>query len=153
VAAGLDIVLAGDDFADEQEYGDACRKAAADLGPSVKLIGHQADLLPLYTKATILVLPSRIEGLGRVRAEAMAAGCPVISFDVCSSEELLGGGVGIVVPQGDWDALTQAILRTASDPEELEKLSVQSRRRAEELFRLEQVVRHYEQGLDQMRER
>jgi glycosyltransferase involved in cell wall biosynthesis len=71
-----------------------------------------------------------------------------VSFDVCSTQEVLGGGAGVIVEQGDWNGLTDAILKLAGDEVALKKIGAAGRRRAKSLFSLPQVVERYEKAFD-----
>ncbi|HWG57114.1 MAG TPA: glycosyltransferase family 4 protein [Gaiellaceae bacterium] len=73
--------------------------------------------------ATVLVLPSRSEGLGRVVIESMARGRGIVASrvggipDVVRHEE-----EALLVPPGDVDALTEALLRVLRDRDLAERL-------------------------------
>ena len=72
----------------------------------------------LLTRASVVVCPSRHEGLMRGMIEAMSVGRPVVSFDICSAREMLEQSsppAGVVVPHGDYAAMTDALLRFATD--------------------------------------
>lgn len=85
----------------------------------IHLRGHVpfgVDLFQCYADADVCVLPSRSEGTPRVLIEARAFGCPVIGTRV--------GGIpdsveherdGLLVPPNDAVALSQAMLRMATD--------------------------------------
>lgn len=67
-------------------------------------------------EATVLVLPSRSEGLGRVVVEAFCRGRGVIGSRVGGIPDIVEDGkTGILVPPGDAPALADAIVRVLSD--------------------------------------
>jgi glycosyltransferase involved in cell wall biosynthesis len=67
-------------------------------------------------EATVLVLPSRSEGLGRVVVEAFCRGRGVVGSRVGGIPDLVEDGkTGLLVPPGDPDALADALVRVLSD--------------------------------------
>ncbi len=67
-------------------------------------------------EATVLVLPSRSEGLGRVVVEAFCRGRGVVGSRVGGIPDIVEEGVtGILVPPGDAPALADALVRLLSD--------------------------------------
>ncbi len=67
-------------------------------------------------EATLLVLPSWPEGLGRVVIEAFARGRGVVATAAGGVLDLVEDGVeGILVPRADEDALVGALVRVLSD--------------------------------------
>lgn len=68
--------------------------------------------------ATLLVLPSWPEGLGRVVIEAFARGRGVIATGAGGVLDLVEDGVeGLLIPPADTDALVEALVRVLSDRE------------------------------------
>ena len=63
----------------------------------------------------------------------MAAGRPVIATDHGGSAEYLAGGVGILVPPADPDALAEAVRAAIEDDQLRRSLADAGRRRATEL--------------------
>lgn len=62
-----------------------------------------------YSEAQVYVLTSRWEGFGLVLVEAMAHGLPVISSDLPTSQEIMGG-FGLYFPNGDVETLAQRLI-------------------------------------------
>ena len=67
-------------------------------------------------EATVLVLPSRSEGLGRVVVEAFCRGRGVVASDVGGIPDIVvDGKTGILVPPGDAAAVADALVRAFTD--------------------------------------
>ncbi|MFL5929559.1 MAG: glycosyltransferase family 4 protein [Gaiellaceae bacterium] len=78
--------------------------------------------------ATVLLLPSRSEGLGRVIIEALCRGRPVIGSRVGGIADLLEDGVnGVLVDPGDTPALADALVRVLSNRSLVERLAQAAR--------------------------
>ncbi|NUR76476.1 MAG: glycosyltransferase family 4 protein [Thermoleophilia bacterium] len=78
--------------------------------------------------ATVLLLPSRSEGLGRVIIEALCRGRPVIGSRVGGIADLLEDGVnGVLVEPGDTRALADALVRVLSNRTVVERLAQAAR--------------------------
>lgn len=66
--------------------------------------------------ADLYALSSNYEGWARVAVEALAAGTPLVMTDVgCAGQVVQDGVNGLVVPVGDRQALTKALVRLAGD--------------------------------------
>jgi len=82
--------------------------------------------------ATVLVVPSRAEGMGRVIVEAFCRGRGVIGSRAGGIPELVEGGVnGLLVDSSDTRGLADALTRVLLDPALAERLGVEARRSAE----------------------
>jgi len=88
------------------------------LGEHVHFTGRIAyeEFARYYAEATMAVIPSLYEGFGMPAGEAMACGVPVISTTGGALPEVVGKA-GILVPPGDSEALTAAIVDLLDHPE------------------------------------
>lgn len=78
--------------------------------------------------ATVLVLPSRSEGLGRVGVEAFCRGRGVVASRIGGIPDLVEDGeTGILVPPADPQALADALVRVLSDRALAERLGAAAR--------------------------
>jgi glycosyltransferase involved in cell wall biosynthesis len=85
------------------------------LRSRIAFVGHQSDVAPWLAALDVLVMPSRFEGFGRVAAEAMAVGVPVVGSDTGGLATILraiGEPGAWCVPTGDVSRWIAAI-RTA----------------------------------------
>lgn len=130
-------------------YKDSLRRLAASLGVGDRVIftGFRSDVPELLSHATVSVLPSLSgEGLPNALMESMAAGVPVVATRVGGSAEVVGedGAAGLMVPPGDPRALSAAMLAVLENPELAHHLGQAARRRMQECFSLEHMVRQTE---------
>lgn len=85
-------------------------------------------------EATLLCLPSRAEGLGRVVVEAMCRGRAVVGGDAGGIPDLVDEGVtGLLAEPGDASALADALARVLGDRATAERLGAAARAKGEEL--------------------
>jgi len=97
----------------------------------------------LFRGCEFFVLASRMEPLGIVNLEAMAAGKPVIASKVGGVPEIVSDNVtGLLVPSEDVDALANAMVRLASD-EGLRKRLGEAGRSVVADFSLPAIARQY----------
>jgi glycosyltransferase involved in cell wall biosynthesis len=79
-------------------------------------------------EATVLVLPSRSEGLGRVVVEAFCRGRGVVASRVGGIPDIVeDGATGILVTPGDAQALADALVRMLEDRPLAERLAAAAR--------------------------
>jgi phosphatidylinositol alpha-1,6-mannosyltransferase len=128
---------------DGPELGEIIR-LANDLGiyDLVRLSGRVTDteIAEAYAEADVFVMPTVAdeidrEGFGTVYLEAAAHGLPSIATKLPGVDEaVLDGETGILVPDGDIEALKAAILRLYHQPEERQRLGQTGQKRASEEF-------------------
>jgi glycosyltransferase involved in cell wall biosynthesis len=79
-------------------------------------------------RATVLVLPSRSEGMGRVLVEALCRGRPVIASRVGGIRDVITDEVnGLLVEPRSPQALADALVRVLGDPAEAARLAAAAR--------------------------
>ncbi|HEB78027.1 MAG TPA: glycosyltransferase family 1 protein [Methylothermaceae bacterium] len=89
------------------------------LENNVHLLGHVPweELLHLYQKATVCVLPSYYETFGLAALEPMAFGTPVIATQAGALPEIVEDGTtGFLIPPGDFKCIAKAIAFLVTDP-------------------------------------
>jgi glycosyltransferase involved in cell wall biosynthesis len=123
------LLIAGD--GEERAVLEARARELALDGVRFAGFRNQSELPGLFALADVFVLPSRHEPWGLIVNEAMAAGCAVVlSDEVGAGADLVTDGVeGFVFPVGDIDALSIAVERVVSDPEQAHAMGEAARRR------------------------
>lgn len=109
------------------------------------LPGYRKDVPELLNAMDCFVLASHWEGFSLSVLEAMAAGLPVIASRVSgAAEAVVDDETGLLVPIGDLMALAKAIELLASSPSDTKRFGEAGRKRVEEKFTLNQMVREIE---------
>lgn len=85
--------------------------------PGVHFAGAAGDPRPWYTAASVVVVPSRWEGMAFVPLEAQAAGRCVVAADVIGLRESLPARAGALVAAGTADALVEPLAARLHDPD------------------------------------
>jgi glycosyltransferase involved in cell wall biosynthesis len=83
--------------------------------PSIRLLGHRADVVDWLAASDVVAVPSRWEGMSLGMLEAMATGRSIVATDVPGAREAVDG-TGAIVPPEDPEALAAAIAARLLDP-------------------------------------
>ena len=108
-------------------------KRASDLGikENVVFLGWRNDAAKIISVTDIFVLPSLNEGMGRVLAEAMALGKPIVASNVGGIPDLvIHGKNGFLVPSKNSRELAKYIQILLEDKEKREKMGREGREMA-----------------------
>lgn len=102
----------------------------AELQDSVRLNRPTKQIGEEYVKSDMLVMSSNYEGFPMVMIEAMACGLPVVSFDYkCGPKDIIQPGInGLLVPNGDIQALAYAMMVMMADEAYRKMLSQNARK-------------------------
>lgn len=98
-----------------------------------RILGRRqpSEMADLYRSVDAVLVISRHESFGYVALEAMACGVPVIGFNVSGTSEICAGmNCALLVPDGDIDALNNAINTLSENTGLLKMLSVNARTNA-----------------------
>ncbi|TPW10263.1 MAG: group 1 glycosyl transferase [bacterium] len=93
------------------------------------MTGALESAAPEIAAAHIVAVPSLIEGLPFVVAEAMAAGAVPLVSDLPGLDEVVDDSVGRLLPPDNEEAWTRALLELAGDHETLGRLAKAARAR------------------------
>jgi len=121
------------------------------LAERIRFLGQlpQPQLADHMVEASVLVIPSLSEGLGRVIFEAMACGTPVIGSRVGGIPELITDTVtGFLVPPRDETTLANKISWILNNPVKTLEMGLRAREFAENFFSSEIYVQKYIQLLE-----
>jgi glycosyltransferase involved in cell wall biosynthesis len=114
------------------------------LDGRVKFLGHRNDIPRLLAAADLVVLPSAYEGLPNVVLEAMRFRKPVVATRAPGTTEvIIDGKTGLLVPIGDAPLLARAIRDVVRDRVLASKLGEAGRARVEGQFRVDTMVAQF----------
>jgi glycosyltransferase involved in cell wall biosynthesis len=118
-------------------YLPTLRQMAQATGISVTfwgwLDGQSPELKELFETSGIFVFPSEAENFPIVLLEAMAAGMAIITTKQTGCAEVVGEAA-LLVKSGDAEAIREALIFLANNPERCRELGKAARRRLEENF-------------------
>jgi glycosyltransferase involved in cell wall biosynthesis len=108
----------------------------------VEFLGHRTDLNELMSCSHLVCLPSYYpEGLPKVLCEAAACGRAIITTNEPGCRDAIEDGVtGLLIPSKDPVALANAIEYLLLNPDLLLGMGLASRKRAEALFDVNNIV-------------
>lgn len=109
---GLKLLVAGGGALTEAEHlllGEAASRVET-------VAADDAALQRAYSRAGVLLYPSRYEGFGLPVLEAMQCGCPVVTTKLSSLPEV-GGEAALYYDPDDVDGMVDAVVKLVTDSE------------------------------------
>ena len=135
------VVLGGGDSSPWQRF--VGQKGCAS---SVEFKGRVGDPNQFFQNASMLVLPSRVEGMSNALLEAQSWGLPCIVSDIPGNRAIVNDGVnGLVVPVGDVQKLAEALLRLLSNATLRLQLGQAARVKMQTEYDIDHVMNRLEQ--------
>lgn len=130
--------LAG--YLDEGPDGIDPAELAQWRAAGMQYLGSLADVRPALASCSVFVLPSYREGTPRTVLEAMATGRAVITSDAPGCRETVEDGKsGLLVAPRDTEALTAAMRRLISSPDEREAMAEAGWQRCKHRYEVDSV--------------
>jgi glycosyltransferase involved in cell wall biosynthesis len=117
-------------FNRDEEYAELLQQRIHELGIEnrVCMTGNRADVASVLQALDLVVVNSSVEPFGLVALEAMACGAPVLAAVSGGIPELIKHGQnGWLVPQGDEQRLTAALVELGGRPELRRQLAEQGK--------------------------
>ena len=137
------LLLVGSAMFGDGEFEATLRRDVAlrEIGDRVHFMGFRSDVAALMAGVDVIIHASTApEPFGRVIAEAMMAGTPVIASAAGGALEIVEDGTGLLVPPSDADALATAIQRVINDPVAAAAMAARARAMAIKRFALSVAV-------------
>jgi glycosyltransferase involved in cell wall biosynthesis len=117
----------------------------------VQLLGHRDDIAALLNISDVFVLSSYYEGLPGSVIEAMAAGKPVVAFDIPSIRELVtDGNTGILVPERNIGLFAESVVQLAEHPNAARKMGELAQQIVQRKFDIRQNIKDLENLYEKM---
>lgn len=118
---------------------------ARDMEPYILFPGLQTDVLPWLSMMDIFMMTSEFEGLPVALLEAMSMQCAVVCTDAGGIKEVIRDKVdGFMVPVDEWPALSAPLSYLLQNPTEINAFGKRARKRIEEAFSLNVMVKQIE---------
>lgn len=111
----------------------------------VKRTSNQQEMAEFYSISDVMANPTYNDSFPTINLESLACGTPVVTYQTGGSPEAIDDQTGIVVPQGDYDALYEALEVVRKNGKDYYQSNC--RRRAVEMFdknkRFEEYIEVY----------
>lgn len=115
----------------------------AGVAQQVRFLGHSDEARNWLAACDVYANSSISEGVSLTILEAMAARLPLVVTRVGGTPEVVPEACGRLVPARDPRALARALMDLANDPAGRDALAATGRRRVEEHFTLDRMIREY----------
>ena len=139
------LFLAGPTFQGTPFYRHLVDLTRDHLDQTIFIVGIVNDPENYYRASDVFVFPARNEGFGNVLLEAMACGAPCVATRIEGLTEniLIDRHNGLVVENGDDQALADRVLELLRDDHLKKTLAANAVKTIEEKFRMDRIAQRY----------
>jgi glycosyltransferase involved in cell wall biosynthesis len=149
----VEFVIVGGNL-EEAGYGREDLESLAkrlEVDRNIHFLGKRSDIVDLISLFDVAVVASLSEGFSNTILEYMASSKPVVATAVGgNAEAVVHGKTGLLVPPGDSQALAAAVQLLLGNKEIASRFGTAARKRVEEMFTLEAMIKKYEQLFEQV---
>jgi len=153
----FEVWIVGSEGRGKHRYTDLMKKTVQQFGleTCVKILPPTRDVAGLLAQSDLLVLSSLIpEPFGRVIIEAGAVGTPVAATWLGGVPDIIDHNEnGLLFPPKNIPAMAEAMYELLTDREKAKSFAVKLRKKVEEKFNLEQMVRKTLEIYEEVRKR
>jgi glycosyltransferase involved in cell wall biosynthesis len=136
--ASVQLLMLGDGLLLDAIEKTVLRRGMRD---TITVRGRVSNVADYLTASDAFLSTASQEGLPKGVMEAMAAGLPVVAYDIRGCNDLvLDGETGFLVPFGDVPGLADKLAWLAQHPNERRHMGEAGRRRIEQTFSLDVVL-------------
>lgn len=137
------LVMVGSSFGQRDSVEERILQTAKEL-ENVTVREATADTLPYYQACDINALLSEREGSPNAVLEGMSCTLPTVATDIPGISDIIDcGREGILVPVGDVEQTSKALIRLAGDQDLRQRMGQSARKRIKKQFDIEVVTRLY----------
>ena len=113
------------------------------LNDRVKLDPFTDNIKSYFMDSSILLLPSRWEGMPMIVLESLSMGVPIISYDITAVEASITNNYnGIIVEKYDTHKFSEAMLKLSSSPDKIKEMGANALKKSEE-FDIEIIAKEW----------
>lgn len=148
------FIFAGDKMRNDQQlYIRALEKSISDKGLDKQFIwtGFVENMPDLLENIDCVLSSSDAEPFGRIVAEAMAAGKPVVAVNSGAIPEIIEDGVsGCLVEPGDVKSMANTVSKILRENDYAQKLGADGKLRISQHFTIQQTVKEFEKLVNEI---
>jgi glycosyltransferase involved in cell wall biosynthesis len=128
-------------FDDAEDALDAALRSRIASHPGICCTGFVSNPAPFYRAMDVMLLPTWREGFPNVVLEAASSRIPVVATVATgSSDSVVHGTTGLLIPPGSPQAIARAVLALLRDPERRLRMGCAARAWACEHFKNDRVL-------------
>lgn len=114
-----------------------------DLSKRIKIENFTNDIKSYFLESSILLLPSRWEGMPMIVLEALEIGVPIISYDITASQQLIENNKeGVLVNKFNSIEFSNAMVRIANSLEDRYNMSKNAIEKSK-MFSVNEIVKEW----------